>query len=890
MLNLLYTVIISPLETLFEVVFVFAQLTFKETGVSVVFVSMAISLLCLPLYQVADHWQRLERNTQKRMKPKIDTIRAVFKGDERYMILSAYYRQNRYHPVYAMRSTTGLLIQIPFFIAAYSFLSHNEALKGSSFLWLSDLSLSDGLLSLMGVQCNILPVIMTIINCMTAFIYTKEFPVKEKLQLYGMAAVFFVLLYHTPSGLVLYWTGNNIFSLLKQCYDTIKTKHKKTVLRMLVSLLCACMVYYILAVHRGNPKVRHIFSLMLCFLIMMLWTIPLVKKHLSKIPCAFYSDKERTLLFLVSSALVCSIAGLFLPSMLVASSPQEFSYIDTQGPLFFVFNTFAQALGFFVFWPGCFFFLFARKSIFVLIGLTFGFAVLCNIFFFPGNYGLITLDLIFDKGVGHAAGEMLCNLAVLGILSALVAFLFSRRTGKLFIPLTALCCLVLLGLSVKNILYIQEEYEKTKAFHGEKRAESSVEPIFHFSKTGKNTVVLMLDRATSAFVPFIFEELPELKEHYSGFVYYPNTLSFNGYTSLGSPPLFGGYEYIPSELNRRDTVPMVQKHNEALLLMPVLFSRLGYQVTVTDPPYPNYSYQEDLRLYDPYPEIKVCITDAAYTDIWLKEHGMVLPSQSEVLKRNMVWYSILKIVPLFMREGIYQQGGWFASFSGHKLTNTLNGYSVLDFLPRLTDTKAEKENTALIMVNNTTHDPSLMQAPEYRPVVHVTNYGTSPYAKESEYHGNAAALRRLADWFSFLKQEQVYDNTRIIIVADHGAQKNYVSPMSPGLPVNIDNFNPLLLVKDFDASGSIKTDHAFMTNGDVPFLAFQGQLENPVNPFTGAAISVELKQKPLYVACSGGVHLEDPEASKVILDPKKDYYVQDNIFDPANWEAVFPAK
>jgi hypothetical protein len=396
----------------------------------------------------------------------------------------------------------------------------------------------------------------------------------------------------------------------------------------------------------------------------------------------------------------------------------------------------------------------------------------------------------------------------------------------------------------------------------------------------------MLDRAMNAFIPFILEEIPDLKERYSGFVYYPNTLSFNGYTILGAPPVFGGYEYIPSELNKRDTVPMVKKHNESLLLMPLIFSRHGYQVTVTDPPYPNYSYKEDLRLYEQYPDIGVHITDSEYTDIWLKEHNMALPPQSAVLKRNMLWYSILKTVPYFLREGIYQQGGWFASFSGYKLTNTLNGYSVLDFLPRLTDFNAKKDNAVFIMVNNTTHNPSLMQAPEYQPVLNVTNYGTSPYAKEAEYHGNAAALLRLADWFAFLKQENVYDNTRIIIVADHGAQKNYVSPMGPEFFVNIDNFNPLLLVKDFYASGSIKTDHNFMTNADVPFLAFQGQIENPINPFTNMEISTRLKNRPLHVTYAGGINPGDPEATQVTMDPGRDYYVHDNIFDPANWERV----
>jgi membrane protein insertase Oxa1/YidC/SpoIIIJ len=126
---------------------VFAQKVFKETGVSIMCVSGVISLLCLPLYMVAERWQEVERNIQKQLKPKIDKIKAAFKGDEQYMILSAYYRQNHYHPVMAMRSAFGLLIQIPFFIAAYSYLSHLDALKGASFLFIRDFSKPDALLS-----------------------------------------------------------------------------------------------------------------------------------------------------------------------------------------------------------------------------------------------------------------------------------------------------------------------------------------------------------------------------------------------------------------------------------------------------------------------------------------------------------------------------------------------------------------------------------------------------------------------------------------------------------------------------------------------------------------------------------------------------------------------
>ena len=56
---------------------------------------------------------------------------------------------------------------------------------------------------------------MTLINIVSIVIYTRGAPLKEKLQLGAMALIFLVLLYDSPSGLVIYWTMNNVFSLVK---------------------------------------------------------------------------------------------------------------------------------------------------------------------------------------------------------------------------------------------------------------------------------------------------------------------------------------------------------------------------------------------------------------------------------------------------------------------------------------------------------------------------------------------------------------------------------------------------------------------------------------------------------------------------------------------------
>ena len=195
MSNFFYTLIIYPLYQLIEVVYrVFFEIC-KNEGISIIGVSIAVTLLCLPLYAVAENWQQIERNTQKKLAPGIERIKKTFKGDEQYMMLTTFYRQNHYHPMMALRSSFGLLIQIPFFIAAYSYLSNNHDIIGKSFLFINDLGKADALFSIGNFPVNVLPVAMTLINIIAGAIYTKGFPVKEKIQIYGMALLFLIILY-----------------------------------------------------------------------------------------------------------------------------------------------------------------------------------------------------------------------------------------------------------------------------------------------------------------------------------------------------------------------------------------------------------------------------------------------------------------------------------------------------------------------------------------------------------------------------------------------------------------------------------------------------------------------------------------------------------------------
>ena len=198
-----YNLIITPIYNILEFFYVFFSAVTSK-GLSVIALSFVVTLFCLPLYMIAEKWQKQERDTQEKLKSGIKRIKKAFKGDEQYMILNTFYRENHYSPIYALRSSFSLLIQIPFFIAAYSFLSNLEELQGYSFLFIKDFGSPDHFAFIGewgGVKLwfNILPVLMTLINLVSGLIYSKGHALSEKIQILVFALVFLVILYDSPS-------------------------------------------------------------------------------------------------------------------------------------------------------------------------------------------------------------------------------------------------------------------------------------------------------------------------------------------------------------------------------------------------------------------------------------------------------------------------------------------------------------------------------------------------------------------------------------------------------------------------------------------------------------------------------------------------------------------
>ena len=117
-LSALYDIIIAPIEYLIELVFCFILSSFPSFGMigAIIGISLVVNILALPLYLKADELQLAERKQQERMEERIKRIKKAFQGDEQFMMLAKYYKRNNYHPLYALRSSLSILIEIPFLL------------------------------------------------------------------------------------------------------------------------------------------------------------------------------------------------------------------------------------------------------------------------------------------------------------------------------------------------------------------------------------------------------------------------------------------------------------------------------------------------------------------------------------------------------------------------------------------------------------------------------------------------------------------------------------------------------------------------------------------------------------------------------------------------------
>lgn len=183
-------------------------------GWTIVVITLLIKLLFWPLTNAST--KSMKR--MAKLQPEMKALQEKYKEDPQKMQrkLMEFMKENKVNP---MGSCLPLLLQMPIFIGFYTMLQSAIELRGADFLWISDLSSPDTLFYLpgLGVPFNLMPLLMGVTMLYQARLTPMSpgmDPTQQMLMRY-MPLMFMFILYGMSSGLTLYWTVQNILSIVQ---------------------------------------------------------------------------------------------------------------------------------------------------------------------------------------------------------------------------------------------------------------------------------------------------------------------------------------------------------------------------------------------------------------------------------------------------------------------------------------------------------------------------------------------------------------------------------------------------------------------------------------------------------------------------------------------------
>jgi hypothetical protein len=343
--------------------------------------------------------------------------------------------------------------------------------------------------------------------------------------------------------------------------------------------------------------------------------------------------------------------------------------------------------------------------------------------------------------------------------------------------------------------------------------------------------------------------MPELAEQFDGFTWHPNTLSFGHTTVTGLPAMLGGYDYTPLQIDGRADVLLKDKINESLTVLPKIFGEAGRRVTVTDPTMTNMQLVPDISVFDNLQNVRAVNLDGRMERRFTEEYPVADERFIDSFDFDILFrYGLFRIALPVLRYGLHYKGTWWRDGTSNAYGRGLTEFSTLYYLAEFCSVDSGPDTLGIFM-NETTHEPGAYAAalrPEPGPIRYsreaIDAFGSEDNA--SYMYTFLSAMKALNRWIDFLKNEGVYDNTKIIIVSDHGNGFDTDRFENTGM----ESYNPLLMVKPFNARGTLAVSQEFMTNADVPAIAAEGAIDNPVNPYLGTPLAPKHNKIPQTVA------------------------------------------
>jgi YidC/Oxa1 family membrane protein insertase len=204
----------SPISVFLLNTMNFFQHYLHSYALAIIGITVMLKILLWPLQTSSMRSMKRMSDNMKVLQPKLDALKAKYK-DNAEKLNQETMKLYKEHNINPMGGCLPSLAQFPIFLGFFYMLRTAVELRNSTFFWVEDLSRPDTVFTLIGIPINPLPLIMTASMVVYMRLQPSTGNDMQKRIMMLMPVMFLVFCYNFASALALYWTVQNLLSIVQ---------------------------------------------------------------------------------------------------------------------------------------------------------------------------------------------------------------------------------------------------------------------------------------------------------------------------------------------------------------------------------------------------------------------------------------------------------------------------------------------------------------------------------------------------------------------------------------------------------------------------------------------------------------------------------------------------
>lgn len=399
--------------------------------------------------------------------------------------------------------------------------------------------------------------------------------------------------------------------------------------------------------------------------------------------------------------------------------------------------------------------------------------------FIQGNFLVESLPVLDGSKIiwSNYKLQMVESAALLVIISALYYLLIKKISLKSFVKLSSIFSLLMI-LIMSTVLIVTGI--ATNGFAKKDMMWLTSDKQYVMSQD-KNLIVMIVDATDATYFKKVINEYPELKETFEDFTFFTNTLSAYPYTQTSVPFILGS-----QWINDDETLEDYAKRNiENSALLNELQNK-DYEIGI---------YTPNIRMEK--------VDTSKFVNFQKVEYGI----KKKGFLKNIYKLSWFKYAPFYLKNLVNVDMDMFTKLriNKNKRNNDFDTENLAFYqnMQRSSIEKTTAKQFKFIHFDGS-HTPF-----QYDENLNLISTDDGDYKTAIR-----AAIKIVDTYLAMLKESGVYDNSAIIIMADHGY--TVVDDPEHTAHISTDRQNPILLVKGLGESHELYYNDAPIDFTDLP--------------------------------------------------------------------------